>query len=85
MYQVSRDQLKVHSSALNPLRARLNLGLSPVKQWRTIVNASAMMENRDAAVSCVSVAQSAAGSQHVTMADLPHPDEGPWDWLAVMG
>jgi hypothetical protein len=53
MYQVSRDQLRVHSSALNPLSARLVLGCSPVKQWRTIVNASAIMENSDAAVSCI--------------------------------
>jgi hypothetical protein len=51
MNHVRRLQLNVQRSRRNPFKARLRRGLRPMQQCRTMVNARARIEKREADVS----------------------------------
>ena len=55
MNQVSKLQLTTQITDRKVLIVMFNLGLSPMKQWKQIVTMRAVIEAREAAVSCVRI------------------------------
>lgn len=85
MNHVSKDQLNAQRTRRKALTARLNRAFSPKQQWSTIVNASAAMENSEAAVNCRSMSAALQTWTRASCSPPSHPYESPGRRPVVMG